>query len=108
MAISCAWIIWEAVERVLHHAGEIHHSVWPVLVLLTSIAVDFWRSRQLRCCSQTYRLTCPRNRRISLRQRYLGYSGRAGRALRQLGRHAFPYPMARAMPIPLRQSWFLS
>ena len=27
---------------------DLHHSLWPVLVLLTSIAVDFWRSRQLR------------------------------------------------------------
>jgi cation diffusion facilitator family transporter len=48
MAISCVWIIWEAVSRILHRSVELHHSVWPVLVLLTSIAVDFWRSRQLR------------------------------------------------------------
>ncbi len=48
MAISCVWIIWEAVSRILHQSVELHHSIWPVLVLLTSIAVDFWRSRQLR------------------------------------------------------------
>ena len=28
------------------------HSVWPVLVLLASIAVDFWRSRQLRAVAR--------------------------------------------------------
>ena len=35
-------------QRILVHKVVLHHSVWPVLVLLTSIAVDFWRSRRLR------------------------------------------------------------
>ncbi len=48
MVISCAWIIYEAIERILSRNVELHHSFWPVLVLLTSIAVDWWRSRQLR------------------------------------------------------------
>jgi cation diffusion facilitator family transporter len=48
MAVSCAWIIWEAMNRIVHQAVEVRHSVWPVLVLLTSIAVDYWRSRRLR------------------------------------------------------------
>jgi cation diffusion facilitator family transporter len=48
MALSCAWIIWEAVRRIFYHAVELHHSLWPVLVLATSIGVDIWRSRQLR------------------------------------------------------------
>ena len=48
MALSCAWIIWEALDRILHHSMELRHSVWPVLVLLTSIGVDYWRSRRLR------------------------------------------------------------
>ncbi len=48
MAVSSAWIIREAVLRVLHHSVELRHSVWPVLVLVTSILVDFWRSRKLQ------------------------------------------------------------
>ena len=48
MALSCAWIIWEAVERIFYHPVEVHHSLWPMLVLVTSIGVDIWRSRQLR------------------------------------------------------------
>jgi cation diffusion facilitator family transporter len=48
MAFSCAWIIWEAMQRIFYHTVELHHSLWPVLVLLTSIGVDYWRSRQLR------------------------------------------------------------
>jgi divalent metal cation (Fe/Co/Zn/Cd) transporter len=38
MAVSCAWIIWEAMLRIFNHTVELRHSVWPVLVLLTSIA----------------------------------------------------------------------
>ena len=52
MAISCVWIIGEAIARIAHFTVELHHSVWPVLVLLTSIAVDYWRSRQLRATAQ--------------------------------------------------------
>jgi cation diffusion facilitator family transporter len=47
MAISCAWIIWEAVSRIVRRSVELHHSLWPVLVLVLSIIVDYWRSRQL-------------------------------------------------------------
>ena len=36
MAVSCVWIIWEAVARVLAHTIELHHSIWPVLVLIMS------------------------------------------------------------------------
>src|SRR5579863_10501595 len=42
MAVSCAWIVWEAVQRIFFQSIELHHSVWPVLVLVTSIAVDWW------------------------------------------------------------------
>ncbi|MFP5238105.1 MAG: cation diffusion facilitator family transporter [Acidobacteriota bacterium] len=47
MAISCAWIIFEAIQRIVHQSVELRHSVWPVLVLVSSIVVDYWRSRQL-------------------------------------------------------------
>jgi cation diffusion facilitator family transporter len=52
MIVSCAWIIWEAIQRILKHDVELHHSLWPVLVLLASIAVDWWRSRQLYAVAQ--------------------------------------------------------
>ena len=48
MALSCAWIIWQAIQRIRSNTFELRYSVWPILVLLTSIAVDFWRSRELR------------------------------------------------------------
>jgi len=54
MAVSCAWIIWEAMHRILIRQSVIHHSLWPVLVLLTSIAVDWWRSRELRAVARRF------------------------------------------------------
>lgn len=48
MIVSCAWIIWEAMQRIVHDRVELHHSAWPIAVVLTSIGVDFWRSRELR------------------------------------------------------------
>jgi cation diffusion facilitator family transporter len=48
MAVSSGWIIWEAIQRILHHGTELRNSVWPVAVVLASIAVDYWRSRRLR------------------------------------------------------------
>jgi cation diffusion facilitator family transporter len=57
MAISCAWIIWEAVLRIVSHEAVVHHSLWPVLVLLLSIAVDWWRSRQLAAVAREFKST---------------------------------------------------
>jgi len=48
MAASSGWIIWEAIQRMLYHMVELRNSVWPVLVVLASIGVDFWRSRRLQ------------------------------------------------------------
>jgi cation diffusion facilitator family transporter len=48
MTISCAWIIWEAAQRIVHRKFELQHALWPALVLIASIAVDYWRSRQLK------------------------------------------------------------
>jgi cation diffusion facilitator family transporter len=52
MAVSSAWIIWEAIQRILHHGKELQDLLWPVLVVLCSIAVDYWRSRKLRAVAE--------------------------------------------------------
>src|SRR6202050_5602347 len=31
MGFSCAWIVWEAVLRMIYHMVNLHHSLWPVL-----------------------------------------------------------------------------
>jgi cation diffusion facilitator family transporter len=48
MAVSSGWIIWEAIQRMLHHGKELQGFVWSVAVVLCSIAVDYWRSRRLK------------------------------------------------------------
>jgi cation diffusion facilitator family transporter len=52
MAISCAWIIVEAMQRIFYRPVPVQRAMWPVLVLMASIGVDFWRSRQLRAVAQ--------------------------------------------------------
>lgn len=48
MAASCVWIVSEAIQRIFLHPKDIKPSIWPFAVLLVSIAVDLWRSHQLR------------------------------------------------------------
>ncbi|MGD0940665.1 MAG: cation diffusion facilitator family transporter [Terracidiphilus sp.] len=48
MAVSSGWIIYEAIQRMIHHGKELQGFVWSVAVVLCSIAVDFWRSRRLK------------------------------------------------------------
>src|SRR5882724_7780815 len=48
MLVSCIWIVVEAVRRLLVHKLDLRISIWPILVLILSIVVDYTRSRQLR------------------------------------------------------------
>jgi cation diffusion facilitator family transporter len=57
MAVSCAWIIFEAMRRIFLHEVVMHHSLWPVAVLVLSVAVDWWRSRELRAVARKYNST---------------------------------------------------
>jgi cation diffusion facilitator family transporter len=48
MLASCFWLVYEAVHRIVSREHlAIRPSVWPFVVLLLSIAVDFTRSRSL-------------------------------------------------------------
>jgi cation diffusion facilitator family transporter len=52
---SCAWIAVEAVHRILHRTHlDLRWSVWPFIVLLLSIAVDFTRARALHRVAQQH------------------------------------------------------
>src|ERR1700710_1315374 len=45
---SCLWIAIEAIGRIVHHRHlDLRWSIWPFVVLLLSITVDFTRSRNL-------------------------------------------------------------
>jgi cation diffusion facilitator family transporter len=52
MAVSSGWIIWEAIQRILHHGKELQGLGWPVAVVVCSIGVDYWRSRRLRAVAE--------------------------------------------------------
>jgi cation diffusion facilitator family transporter len=55
MLVSCAWIVFEALRRMIFRQHlSLAVSVWPFLVLLLSIAVDFSRSRKLRKVARQY------------------------------------------------------
>jgi cation diffusion facilitator family transporter len=51
---TCAWIVREAVHRLLHHTVEIEVTVWAFTVMLVSIAVDVSRSRALARAARRY------------------------------------------------------
>ncbi len=54
MLASSVWIMVEAIIRIFVHPVAVRLSVWPFLVLLTSIAVDFGRSRKLKSVAERY------------------------------------------------------
>ncbi len=52
--VTCAWIIYEAVRRLLVQTREIDASLWAFLVMAISIAVDITRSRMLYRAARKY------------------------------------------------------
>lgn len=54
MLASSVWITAEAIIRIFVHPVDVQHSVWPFLVLLLSIAVDYTRSRKLKTVAERY------------------------------------------------------
>ncbi len=52
MAVSCLWIVSEAVLRIFVHPVALSFTVWPFAVLALSIAVDYTRARTLRRVAQ--------------------------------------------------------
>ncbi|MDQ2926467.1 MAG: cation-efflux pump [Acidobacteriota bacterium] len=53
---SCIWIAFEAVRRIMYHRHlDLKWSIWPFIVLLLSIAVDFARSRNLKRVAEAQR-----------------------------------------------------
>ena len=51
---TCAWILWEAVHRLLFHQVEIEVTAWSFAVMLTSIVIDISRSRVLARAARKY------------------------------------------------------
>ena len=47
LLVTCAWVIYEAAVRLFFRRVEVEPSIWAFVVMLVSMAVDWWRSRAL-------------------------------------------------------------
>ena len=54
LLLTCVWIVYEAVERLFFHHVEIEPTLAAFVVMLFSMAVDFWRSRSLKRIAVKY------------------------------------------------------
>jgi cation diffusion facilitator family transporter len=51
---TCAWIFWEAANRLRHHTAVVEVTVWSFVVMATSIVIDASRSRKLSRAAKKY------------------------------------------------------
>jgi cation diffusion facilitator family transporter len=54
LLVTCGWIIWEAIERLLAHTSHVEATVWSFSVIAVSIVVDASRSRALSRVAKKY------------------------------------------------------
>jgi cation diffusion facilitator family transporter len=47
LVVTCSWIVWEGVSRLLNQTHHVETSVWSFVVMGTSILIDVSRSRAL-------------------------------------------------------------
>ena len=54
LLVTCVWIFYHAVSRLTGHRLEIEVNVWSFAVMITSVVVDFSRSRMLYRVARKY------------------------------------------------------
>jgi cation diffusion facilitator family transporter len=54
LLITCAWIIYEAVQRLFFHAPEVDASVWGFLTVIASIVININRSGMLYAAARKH------------------------------------------------------
>lgn len=52
--VTCAWVIYEAIQRLFFHSVEVDPSIWAFVVMGISIAIDYTRSRALSRVAKKY------------------------------------------------------
>ena len=52
---TCAWIVYEALSRLFSGNTHIDVGVWSYVVVIASIAIDSWRSRELMRAAKKYK-----------------------------------------------------
>jgi cation diffusion facilitator family transporter len=55
LLVACAWIVWEALQRLFLREVRVEPSLAAFLVLFASMAIDWWRSRALHRVAMKYR-----------------------------------------------------
>jgi cation diffusion facilitator family transporter len=54
LLITCAWIVYESIQRLLFKTVQIDVSAWAFIVMIASIVVDYSRSRNLSKAAKKY------------------------------------------------------
>ncbi|MFH0991135.1 MAG: cation diffusion facilitator family transporter [bacterium] len=54
LVLTCTWIIWEAVDRLITHSHHVEANVWSYIVMGTAIVIDYSRSRALYRVARKY------------------------------------------------------
>lgn len=54
LLLTCVWIVYESVRRLLFHEVHIQPTLWAFVVMFSSMAVDWWRSGRLRKIADKY------------------------------------------------------
>jgi cation diffusion facilitator family transporter len=55
LLVTCGWIIWEAVERLITRSSHVDANAWSYAVIATSIVIDVSRSRALSFVAKKHR-----------------------------------------------------
>lgn len=55
LLITCAWIIYEAIQRLFFKSVEVDASIWAFLVMVVSIIIDYSRSSALSKAARKHR-----------------------------------------------------
>jgi cation diffusion facilitator family transporter len=54
LLVTCGWIVWEAIHRLLFHKAEVEVTWWSFGVMIVSIVIDASRSRVLARTAKKY------------------------------------------------------
>jgi cation diffusion facilitator family transporter len=54
LVVTCAWIIWEGVSRLVAHTSHVETNIWSFIVMVTSMVIDISRSRALYRVARKY------------------------------------------------------
>src|SRR6266404_1896388 len=54
LLVTCVWIVWEAVRRLMFHEVHIQPTVAAFAVMFLSMVLDYWRSGKLKKIASKY------------------------------------------------------